>query len=87
MTSENYQKAYTAAFAEASSELEQISIEINELALRRSRIEKAVAVLKGQIDFDLPAPGTILVWKRALMPGFKFETRVRIKDAVISSVR
>jgi hypothetical protein len=89
MNNEFNTEAYCAAFAEASSELEQISIEIQELALRRSRIEKAVAVLKGQIDFELPPPGTILVWKRALKPGLKIETRVRVKnrEQVIGSLR
>jgi hypothetical protein len=78
------QQAYSAALSEASTELEQISTEIEELTLRRIRIEKAVAVLKGQIDFQRPAPGTIVVWKRALKPGLKIETRLRVKEAARS---
>ena len=44
------------------------------------RIEKAVKVLKGQIDFRRPASGSIPVSKRALKPGLKVETHLRIKD-------
>lgn len=78
------QQAYSAALNEASTELEQISTEIEELTLRRVRIEKAVAVLKGQIDFQRPSAGPIVVWKRALKPGLKVETRLRVKDATQS---
>jgi hypothetical protein len=77
---------YCAAFAEASSELQKIAGEIEQLRLRRARIEKAVAVLKCQIDLDYPLPTIAatqptVVWKRALMPGLKVETRVRFDDA------
>jgi hypothetical protein len=81
MTNDMTQQAYSAALAEASSELEQISVEIQALNQRRMRIEKAVAVLKGQIDLNRSNGGTILVWKRALKPGLKIQTRVLLKDA------
>lgn len=62
--------------------MEKIAGEIEELSRRRSRIEKAVAVLKCQIELDYPAPTAAatnpnVVWKQVLMPGFKLETRVR----------
>jgi hypothetical protein len=81
MTDDMNKQAYSAALAEASSELEQISSEIQELNQRRTRIEKAVAVLKGQIDLNRSNGGTILVWKRTLKPGLRVQTRVMIKDA------
>jgi hypothetical protein len=70
---------YCAALAEASSELEQISVEIEELSRRRSRIEKAVAVLKGQIDVNRPAAIT-LVWRKDKRPSLSVETRVRFVE-------
>jgi len=81
-----HKNRYFAAFAEASSELEKLAGEIEELSRRRSRIEKAVAVLKCQIDLDYPASPTVsdanptIVWKRALSEGLKVETRVRFSD-------
>jgi chorismate mutase len=74
-------QAYCAALAEASSELEQLSIEIQALVQRRSRVEKAVAMLKGQIDPSRSSSANIVVWKRALKPGLKIQTRVSLKDA------
>jgi hypothetical protein len=81
-----HKNRYFAAFAEASSELEKIAGEIEELSRRRSRIEKAVAVLKCQIDLDRPASPTVsnanptIVWKRIIAPGLKLETRVRFSE-------
>jgi hypothetical protein len=77
--SDFYQQAYSAALAEASSELEKISGEIEELSLRRSRIEKAVSVLKGQIDFSVPV-GITIVLKKSRRPNLYIQTRVRLKD-------
>ncbi|MGA7109382.1 MAG: hypothetical protein WBV28_02580 [Terracidiphilus sp.] len=77
--SDFYQQAYSAALAEASSELEKISGEIEELSLRKSRIEKAVSVLKGQIDFSVPM-GITIVLKKSRRPNFYMQTRVRLKD-------
>ena len=73
-------QAYCAALAEASSELQQLSVEIQALVQRRSRVEKAVAMLKGQIDPSRPSSASILVWKRSLKPGLKIQTRVSLKD-------
>jgi hypothetical protein len=77
--SDFYQQAYSAALAEASSELEKISGEIEELSLRKSRIEKAVSVLKGQIDFSLPM-GITIVLKKSRRANLYVQTRVRLKD-------
>jgi hypothetical protein len=84
MNNDFNKQAYFAALSEASSELEQISTEIAQLTLRRSRIEKAVDVLKGQIDFDFSA-GTTLVMKKARRPGLYVQTRVRLKDEEVKA--
>ncbi|HUB30605.1 MAG TPA: hypothetical protein VL967_12950 [Terracidiphilus sp.] len=75
-TDSNQQQIYSAAFAEASSELEQISVEIEELSRRRSRVEKAVAILKGQVDGSRSTP-IVIVWRKDKRPNLAVETRVR----------
>jgi hypothetical protein len=75
----NQQQIYSAALAEASSELEQISVEIEELSRRRSRVEKAVAVLQRQVDGKAPSNITI-VWRKDKRPNLSVETRVRIVE-------
>ena len=82
--SDFYQQAYSAALAEASSELEKISGEIEELSLRKSRIEKAVSVLKGQIDFSVPK-GITIVLKKSRRTNLYVQTRVRLKNEADSS--
>ena len=75
-TDSNQQQIYSAAFAEASSELEQISVEIEELSRRRSRVEKAGAILKGQVDGSRSTP-IVIVWRKDKRPNLAVETRVR----------
>ena len=52
----NNREAYRAAFAEASEELKEIFGKIEQLHLRRIRVEKAVEVLGRKIGSDRPAP-------------------------------
>jgi hypothetical protein len=75
-TDSNQQQIYSAALAEASSELEQISVEIEELSRRRSRVEQAMAVLKRQVDGSRTAP-IVIVWRKNKRPNLAVETRVR----------
>jgi hypothetical protein len=80
MDTDMTKQAYCAALAEASSELEKISTEIQALNQRRASVEKAVAVLKGQVDPNRSS-STLLVWKRTLKPGLKVQTRLSLKEA------
>ena len=73
----NHQEAYRAAFAEASEELKQIFGKIEQLHLRRIRVEKAVEVLGRKIGSDQPVP-VYKTQRKTHLPGLTVMTRLSV---------
>jgi hypothetical protein len=80
----NNQEPYRAAFDEASQELKQIFGEIEELHLRKSRVEKAVEVLGRTIQSDQPVP-VYKVRRKTHLPGLTVVTRLTVAPAKLDS--
>jgi hypothetical protein len=73
----NNKEAYRAAFAEASEELKQIFGKIEQLHLRKLRVEKAVEVLGRKIGSDRPTP-VYKTQRKTHLPGLTVMTRLTV---------
>jgi hypothetical protein len=73
----NNKEAYRAAFAEASEELKEIFGKIEQLHLRRIRVEKAVEVLGRKIGSDRPTP-VYKIQRKTHFPGLTVMTRLSV---------
>jgi hypothetical protein len=76
----NNKEAYRAAFAEASEELKEIFGKIEQLHLRRIRVEKAVEVLGRKIGSDRPTP-VYKIQRKTHFPGLTVMTRLSVVPA------
>ena len=76
----NNKEAYRAAFVEASEELKEIFGKIEQLHLRRIRVEKAVEVLGRKIGSERPAP-IYKIQRKTHFPGLTVMTRLTVVPA------
>jgi hypothetical protein len=73
----NNKEAYRAAFTEASEELKEIFGKIEQLHLRKLRVEKAVEVLGRKIGSERPAP-VYKIQRKTHLPGLTVMTRLTV---------
>jgi hypothetical protein len=77
----NNQEAYRAAYDEATEELKQIFGKIEQLHLRKVRVEKAMELLGRRIGSERPAP-VFKVRRKTHLPGLTVKTQLTVVPLV-----